>query len=177
MPQEEILQCFDENKNPTEGRPRSVVKAKPNQYWYGIVCIWLVNKTGQILCSKRALHLGTNPGKWASYIGGHVAENQTFKQTAVKELGEEVGISINEEDLFLIEEVKKSEEKVFVERFAVLCNEPTINLVYTDREVSEVRWMNISDYWKEQETNPDMWCMQCRPHHQKLIREWLATKT
>ncbi len=144
-PQEEILQCFDENKNPTEGRPRSVVKAKPNQYWYGIVCIWVVNNAGQLLCSKRALHIA-NPGKWESYFGGHVTENQTFKQTAVKELKEEAGISAREEDLFLIEDIKKPEEKVFAERFALLYNEPAVNLAGTDGEVTEVRWMDIDDY-------------------------------
>lgn len=176
MSQEEILQCFDENKNPTDGKPRSVVKAKPNQYWYGIVCIWVVNNAGQILCSKRALHIA-NPGKWESYFGGHVVENQTFKQTAIKELKEEAGISAREEDLFLIEDVKKPEEKVFAERFALLYNDPTVNLIGTDGEVTEVRWMDIDDYWSEQEKYPNMWCNHCRPHHQKLIREWLATKT
>lgn len=176
QPTEEILQCFDENKNPTEGRPKSVVKAKPNKYWYGISCIWLVNNAGQILCSKRAMHLHANPGKWASWFGGHVKEKETFKQTAIRELREEAGVTVQEEDLFLIEASKKPEEKVFADRFAVLFNEPTIDLTKTDGEVSEVRWMDIDDYWSEQEKYPDMWCNHCRPHHQKLIREWLANK-
>lgn len=176
MVQEEILQCFDENKNPTEGRPRSIVKAKPNKYWYGVVCIWLVNNAGQILCSRRALHLGANPGKWQTYFGGHVAQNHTFIQTALKELEEEAGISVKEEDLFLIEAVKKPEEKVFADRFAILFNEPTIDLSKTDGETAEVRWMNMEDCWKEQGKNPDMWCSPCRPHHQTLIRQWLTEK-
>ncbi len=176
MTQEEILQCFDENKNPTEGRPKSEVKAKPNKYWYGIACVWLVNNAGQILCSKRAPHLTANPGKWASWFGGHVKEHETFKQTAVNELREEAGINISEEDLFLIEAITKPEEKVFVERYVILFNEPTIDLTKTDGEVSEVRWMNMEDHWREQAEHPDVWCCLCKPHHQELIHQWLATK-
>lgn len=176
QPPEEILQCFDENKNPTIGRPRSVVKAIPHKYWFGIACIWLINNAGQILCSKRASHLAANPDKWASYFGGHVGVNETFTKTAVKELREEAGVSISEGDLFLIESIAKPEDRVFAERFVVLYNEPTIDLANTDGEVSAVRWMSMEDAWKEQEENPDAWCMPCRPHQQKLIREWLATK-
>lgn len=174
MAQEEILQCFDEARNPTEGRPRSIVKAKPNRYWYGITCIWVVNNAGQILCSKRALHLAANPGRWASFFGGHVKEKETFIQTAINELAEESGISAHASDLFLIEATSKPEEKVFIERYAILYNKPTIDLTKTDGEVDEVRWMSMDEQWQEQEKNPDMWCSPCRPHHQQLIREWLA---
>jgi len=174
-PNEEFLQCFDEQGNPTEGRPRSQVKTLPYQYWHGVCNIFVVNNAGQILCSKRS-PLIENPGKWQPYFGGHVSAGLSFTQTAIKELQEESGIIITEPDLFLLENATYPDQKKFFRTFVILYNEPTINLAGTDGEITEYKWMNMKEYLKESEANPDGWCGSCKPERQKLIREWLATK-
>jgi isopentenyldiphosphate isomerase len=176
--EEEILQCFDEQKNLTIGRPRSIVITPPlYKFWHGVSNIWVVNNKGQILCSKRApLPFKTNPNKWQSYFGGCLTAGNTFKENAVKELGEEAGIVANENDLSFIDEGTHPEQKKFYENFAILYNKPTIDLSIADGEISEVRWMDLDIYWQEREANPNNWCNACHPHQQKLIRQWLVTK-
>lgn len=174
---EEILQCFDENRNPTEGQPRSLVKIEPRKYWCGVSNIWVVNKKGQLLCSKRVfLRSKGNSGKWQSYFGGHLQLGSSFGETAVKELKEEAGIAISLEDLFLVDAGRYEHEKKFYENFVILYDGP-IDLSKTDGEVTEVRWLDMDRYWQESQIkNPENWCHACKPEHQKVIRAWLARK-
>lgn len=172
MINDEILQCFDEHKNPTIGRPRSVIKTEPRQYWYGLSKIWVVNSKAQILCSKRSLDTA-DPGLWQTYFGGHLPFGLSFTENAVKELREESGIEVQEQDLFLIEDGINEEKKNFFESFVVLYNGENIDITKTDGEVTEAKWMDMDDYWQEQAAYPEKWCCRCKPKHQKLIKEWL----
>ena len=175
---EEILQCFDEQGHPTQGLPRSTVLQHPHLYRCGVSNIWLVNNQGQLLCSKRTEDKKVNPGRWQSYFGGHVPAGMSFKENAIKELQEETGIAATESELFLIDKglyLKEGNNK-FYENFAFLYNQGTLDLTKSDGEVTEVRWMNMKDYWQEQEANPDKWCHKCRPEDQEKIMNWLKQK-
>lgn len=148
----------------------------PRQYWCGVSNIWVVNASGQLLCSKRSYQTA-NPGKWQTYFGGHVPVGLSFRQNAVKELQEEIGITVTEEDLFLIAEGNNLEHKQFFESYVILYNGAAVDLSKTDKEITDVNWMNMDDYWKDKEANPENWCNQCRPDNQKLILQWLEEKT
>lgn len=99
---EEILQCYDANGCQTDIHPRSEVKKLPPRWWYGVVRIFLINNTGEIMCSKRAVTVSANPGKWQIFFGGHVDAGETFLRTAQREIEEEAGIQIQPDQLWLI---------------------------------------------------------------------------
>jgi 8-oxo-dGTP pyrophosphatase MutT (NUDIX family) len=172
---DEILQCFDSQRNAIEGHLRTDVKTKPYRWWCGVSNIWLVNAQGQLLCSKRSYNVQGNPGKWQSYFGGHVPFGLSFEETAIKELQEEVGLKISFEDLFLIEEGAYEENKQFYRSFVVLFDREITDLIFSDGEIIDAKWMDMDDYWNEKERNPDTWCNRCLPRHQKIILEWLAS--
>ena len=172
---DELLQCFDDQRNSIEGHLRIDVKTKPHRWWCGVSNIWLVNSEGQLLCSKRSDALFGSPGKWQSYVGGHVPFGLSFEETASKELMEEVGLSVSLEELFLVEEGVYEENKQFYKSFAVLCNRDSSDFVFPDGEIVAVKWMKMDEYWNEKEQNPEAWCHRCLPHHQKMILDWLAS--
>lgn len=168
---EEILQCFDDQGNPTEGLPRSDVKTKPYRWWYGVSSIWVLSKDGMLLCSKRSEQLRNNQGKWQTYFGGHVAHQYSFEENALKELREECGLRVKREDLFLIEEGRKDTDHHFFKKYAVVFQGKESDIQFTDGEVTEVRWMTMDQYWKEKEEYPDHWCNRFLPQHQQRIME------
>ena len=172
-PQNEPLQCFDEQGNPTEVRTRAEVKQEPPRWWYGTARVWLVNDQGQLMVSKRAEGLSGNPGKWQTYFGGHVGAGTTHKKTAQRELEEEAGVQRPIEDFFFVSKGHNEEKKVFFENYAVRFNGQPSDLHFTDHEVTEAKWMGMDEYWADKEKNPDMWCNSCNPEQQKIIRRWL----
>lgn len=174
LKQEELLQCFDERRRPTEGRPVSEVKAVPYRWWCGVSNIWVVNRRGNILCSKRAHTLSRNPGKWQSYFGGHVSFGLSFEETAIKELEEEAGLHAFPEDLFFVEEGMYEENKQFYKSFVTIFEGDKSDIAFTDGEIIDAKWMSMDEYWNEKERRPGDWCHRCLPHHQRIILDWLA---
>lgn len=171
---DELLQCYDEEGNPTEAMPRAVVKEKPFRYWYAVTKIWLVNNMGEILCTKRSERLSANPGKWQTYVGGHVSAGDTFLQCALKELAEEVGVLTNEESLSLVDEGRNPENRNFYAYYAMRFNGDIADLRFTDDEVSEAKWMSIDEYRADEAAHPEQWCCGITPERQILLSEWFA---
>lgn len=174
MPTEELLQCFDNQGDPTEARPKSEVKKQPHRWWHATASTWLVNDRCQIMCSKRAESNLGNPGKWQTYFGGHVSAGQSFLEAAQRELREETGIDKPIIDFFLVQERRSEEIKMILLNFAVRFNGEASDLSFQDGEITEAKWMDMEDYWREKEKKPDSWCNRCTPAQQEIIRHWIA---
>jgi len=58
------------------------------------VDIVIFNKKGEVLLQKRSQYKDTNPGFFGLSTAGHVAVGETYKQTAIREMLEEIGIGI-----------------------------------------------------------------------------------
>lgn len=172
-PQDELLQCFDENGNPLEIHTRAEVKQEPPRWWYGTVRVYVVNDKGQLMVSKRAEGLSGNPGKWQTYFGGHVGAGTTHRETAQRELEEEAGIKRPVEDFFFVDKGRNEEKKVFFENYAVRFNGGPSDLHFTDNEVTEAKWMDMDEYMNDLAANPDKWCNSCPPERQEVIKKWL----
>lgn len=174
-PPNELLACFDEQGNSIEPQLRKVVHEEPLKFWHGVVNIWLVNKQENLLCTKRSETLSGNPGKWQTYLGGHVKAGKMFKEAAVLELDEEVDLPVNPADLFLAEKGKKKEAKHFFESYAYLFNGSIDELTFNDGEIVEAKWISMDEYNKNREAHSEQWCNSCSAENQEKIKEWLAS--
>ncbi len=172
---DELLQCFDEHGNPTESRPRSEVKKEPHRWWHATASVWLVNDQCQIMCSKRADSLSGNPGKWQTYFGGHVSAGDSMQMTVQRELEEETGVTKSFEDFFLVQERRSEENKMILAYFSARFNGEPSDLHFRDGEITEAKWMDMDEYWRQKEENPDIWCNRCTPEQQEVIRHWLES--
>lgn len=167
---DELLQCFDEEKRPTQARLRSEVKTEPFRWWCGVATIWLVSDRGELMVSRRSETVSANAGKWQSYFGGHVEPERSFLETAQKELAEEAGLDVSADRFVHTESNHNEEKKSFSERYAVRWNGAPSDLHFVDGEVSEAKWMSMEEAWEHRQRFPDVWCNDCAPEEQAIIR-------
>lgn len=174
-PPQELLQCYDDQGSPLDAHTRTEIKEAPGKHWCGVVNVWLVNDKAELLCSKRSEGLSGNSGKWQTYFGGHIPAGLGFREAALKELGEEIGLSFKNEDLFFIHRGKDDVNKKFFESYAIRFNGQPSDLNFTDGEVTEARWVPIDEYVADEAQHPESWCNGCKPERQRVIREWISS--
>lgn len=172
-PEDELVVCFNEEGKEIEPHTRRELHALPLRYWHGVTSIFVVNKDGQLLCSKRSEKLSQKPGRWQANFGGHVNVGQTFVQNAVRELKEESGIDKKETDLYFINETKNEEFKHIVKHFVCRYEGDLGELHFSDGEITEVKWMSFEEAWNSKLKNPELWAGSCNPENQEKIRDWV----
>src|SRR3989344_5535858 len=98
---EEKIEIFDEKNEPTgEILPRSSVHG--SGLWHRVVHIYVLrthNDSLEFLVHLRAVTKDLSPNKWDVRFGGHVIVGNSVEQTAIKELHEEIGITISKKEL------------------------------------------------------------------------------
>lgn len=174
---EEFLQCFDDDGNPTEGRPRSEVKKEPERWWHGGSAIWVINSYGKILCSRRALSCPGNPGKWQTCFGGHLPAGISFVQNACKELVEELGAICEESDLIFLRHIKDERHKKIEEQFAILLDLDPAQCTFPDGEVTEAYWITFEEARKQKELYPTLWTNGCAKETEVAIKNAISVKS
>ena len=73
----------------------------PQGYCLYCVGIWVIDSEKKILLTKRSSQKRYAPGKWEN-TGGHMISGETSKHAIVRELREETGIQIEEDELIAL---------------------------------------------------------------------------
>jgi isopentenyldiphosphate isomerase len=167
----EDLTIFSEDGNIIGSKNRGEVHTEPLQYWHGVTQIWVFNKEHQLLCSKRSATVEGNPNKWQTYVGGHVKAGDSFEETAIKEINEEIGIDLNKDRLIFIDESKYEPAKHISKAYLVIFNLDTDKIIFNDGEISEIKWISIEEYNFLWQKNPDEWCNTLNQKKQDLIEK------
>lgn len=136
---------IDENNFPLEPQLRRL--AHKNGLWHRTTGIWVINDKLQILCQKRSLLKDMKPGFWEAFFGGHLTPNQEYIDNAVKELNEELGVSISEQDLIPYKVFKsdKPTHREFQQVFACKINGDIDSFKFEKEEVYQIKWIDIED--------------------------------
>ena len=61
--------------------------------------VWFFTSSGDILLSQRSAKKTICPLLWDVSVAGHVDSGETIKQAAIREISEEIGLSISDNDL------------------------------------------------------------------------------
>ena len=120
---------------------------------HGISTVALINKKGQLLIQKRSLNKKGEPGKWDLSSAGHIDVDETPEEAAVREIYEELGIKVEEDDLKLIDnylnKVKLNKE-IYINHFTylfVVQKDISIDdIVMQKSEVSNIMFVNKKEY-------------------------------
>ena len=88
----EIWDLYDEKRKLT-GRTHIRGEELPEGCYHLVVHVWIRNSRGEYLISQRAADRPTNPLKWEC-VGGHVIKGEDSLHGALREVKEEVGISL-----------------------------------------------------------------------------------
>lgn len=141
MIQQENLQIVDEITGEPTGvlLPRSeVIK---NQYWCRSTNVFVMNEKGEVLCHQRSQNKERLPGVWSTHFGGHVSENETFKINALKELEEEIGLTVSHYHLIPWRTSRIEQQRLWVRDFMTVYDGPLTSLKAQESEIDQVEWM------------------------------------
>ncbi len=142
----ELLFTVDDQNNPIEPCPRNEVHEKG--YWHRNAHVWLVNDSQEILSHKRSMLKDSNPGKWESFFGGHFGPGVEYRDAAIKELGEELGLQVDDKNLLFYSIYKSESMKEFQGIFVYSWNGVLSDLAIERDEIDEVKmfaWQDLYD--------------------------------
>ena len=106
--QPEMLTAYDERMNPIGDFPRPVVHY--NGMWHRVVQCWVVGryeKGFRVFLQRRSFEKKSHPGRYDITAGGHVTAGERPSLAMVREMAEETGLKIREEDLTILGEYRE----------------------------------------------------------------------
>ena len=106
-----------------------------------VIVVAIENPEGKILLLKRAPHKKLAPNLW-NIVSGHIEENEEPLAAAVREIGEETGLSVELAKEYPMYDVDYDGKiwRTWAFRFSTPHKEPTLN-----EEHSEFMWVDSSD--------------------------------
>lgn len=142
-------ELVDKSGNKT-GKILSHIEARnlnniPKGNYLAVVGVVIINDNNEILLQKRSRFKRTNPSKWG-ICGGKIDLGETPLDAGVRETLEEIGISLNKEELKLlsVDTNEKSHFTVYYVRRNVDVNECKLQ----EEELEEVRYFRIEELQK-----------------------------
>lgn len=66
------------------------------QLWHRAIHVLIFDRAGRVLLQKRSMLKDTAPGKWDSSCSGHLDAGEDYEPAARRELGEELGLVVDE---------------------------------------------------------------------------------
>ena len=139
----ELIDIFDENNNPTE-EIKEKQQAHEDGNFHRTAHVWIINNEKELLLQKRSATKKSHPNCWDISGAGHVKAGESVIEGAIRELKEELGIRIKENQLNFITIVKsienhKNHEFQYV--YLLKCNNKIEDYTFEDEEVSEVKYV------------------------------------
>ncbi len=179
----EMLQRFDEDGAPNGGVSRQ--KAHSEGILHGASHVFIYkwdNQRLMFLLQRRSDNKDSYPGALDISSAGHVEYGSNFLDTAVKELQEELGLSVSKESLRVMFTQRANSKHIFHNKLFL---NKEINTVYAlerdvdvhklklqKEEVSEVIWLSAEKILEELEKEDTELCMD--PEEMKKAIEMLV---
>lgn len=143
-----------DNKPTTQTAKRDDVHAQG--LWHRTSHVWILrehNNRMQVLLQKRAQNKDSFPGQYDTSSAGHIVAGTTPRISAVRELEEELGLSVKPDDLQYIGQFKHQFRGVFHDK-PFIDNEYTYVYIYSgnvdintltlqSEEIESVKWFNV----------------------------------
>ena len=141
----ELLDVVDENNNLTGIKEdKDIIHQKG--LWHRAVYAFIIDKKGNVLLQKRSANKKMWPNMWDVTVGGHVDSNEFGRQALIREVKEELGIDIKDDDIkYLIGSTSINKKENIIDKHYNECYLITkeIDIEKIDlqkEEVSEVKY-------------------------------------
>jgi len=89
---EDIFDVVNERDEVIDAKPRRYVHA--NGLLHRAIHVLVFNRRGDLFLQKRSMTKDREPGVWVSSCSGHVDAGESYDQTAIRELQEEIGLTV-----------------------------------------------------------------------------------
>lgn len=141
MPMDELIDILTADGAPT-GTTAMKSEAHQKGLFHPTVHIWFYTRNGEILLQKRASNKDTHPGLWDVSVAGHIGAGEDILDSALREIEEEIGLSVSEGNLQKIgifKSVQKhSEILIDCEFHHTFLSELKVPLKYLTKQETEV---------------------------------------
>jgi isopentenyldiphosphate isomerase len=87
----EMFQLVDAGGRPVGSAERAACHGDPALI-HAVVHLHVLDRSGRLYLQRRALSKDTNPGRWDTSVGGHVAASEPVADALAREAREELGI-------------------------------------------------------------------------------------
>ena len=126
---------------------------------YYVCCeIWVQNSEGKFLMTQR--HPDKKAGGLWEFTGGGVLAGETTKQAAVREVQEELGLQIEEQELSLLEVYQH--KNYFMDIFVVKKDVEVSTLTLQADEVVDAKWVSHEELLQMIEEKQTVWSVGLR---------------
>lgn len=136
----EFWDVYNENR---EFTGKTIKRGEPlgeNEFY--VCCeVWIMNSKNQMLVTQR--HPDKKAGGQWEFTGGGVLAGETTRLAAIREVKEELGISLKEAELELLEVYKH--KKYFMDIYVVRKDVPDEEIVLDEKEVIHWNWASESE--------------------------------
>lgn len=155
---DELIDICDKSNNLTNVQ-KMKSEAHRNGLWHRAAHVWIYNSKGEILLQLRAKERSLYPNMWDTSAAGHVGAGEDPVTSALREIKEEIGLKVKQEDLYFlkIRKVKaiykniKNNEFDYV--YFLKFNGDIKKLKLQNEEVQRIRFLPIKKIEEELKTN------------------------
>ena len=142
----EKLDIYDDNRNKTgriiERKEGEITSS--NEYILAIQC-WIINSNNEILLTKRKAT--KKDGNMWEPTGGLVQSGENSMDGVKRELKEEIGISVDDNDLILLKtNTEKGNVNVFRDVYVINKDIQINDLEFIDSEVSDAKYVTFKEF-------------------------------
>ncbi len=153
----EYWDLYDANRNQL-GRTIKRGDAFAEGEYYVCCEVWIQNSEGEFLMTQR--HPDKKAGGLWEFTGGGVLAGETTRQAAVREVEEELGVSVDESELILLEVYQK--KNYFMDIYVVKKDLNVENLVLQPEEVIDVKWVSEAEILRMKGNKEIVWSVGLR---------------
>jgi len=123
---------------------------------YRISSLWIMNSKGEILLAQRHKSKMLHPNTWWPAVAGTVDEQETYKETIIRETEEELGLKNIEFQLW--PKVRIKDDYWFFCQWFVACVDKDISeFIPQETEVQALRWINSNELLREYKKSPEIY--------------------
>ena len=155
---DELIDVLDADGNYT-GKAIMKSEAHRKGVFHPSIHVWLYTKKGEILIQQRAINKDTHPGLWDVSVAGHIGAGEDVTESAIREVEEEIGLEITNEDLNKIGVFKYSHQHhkdlldcEFHHTFLCELKVPLAKLEMQKSEVADLNLVSVAAFKKELES-------------------------
>lgn len=156
---DELIDILDSKGNFT-GKTALKSEAHKKGLYHPTIHVWFYTSDGKILLQQRSRDKDTHPLLWDVSVAGHIGAGESIEIAALREVEEEIGLTISQENLQKIGVFKsffKHNEHLIDNEFhhTFLCElkTPIENLKKQESEVEALDLVPISTFEKELNTS------------------------
>lgn len=177
----EMFDVVDEDGNPT-GEIVDRKTAHREGIRHRTSHIWLLRRNNEkleILLQKRSKNKDSHPGCYDISSAGHIHAGCDFKESALRELSEELGVLAQSDDLIYVGKINTYREtmphgEIFKDNqvsavFIMWYNKESCEFSLQEEEVESVEWFELEDCMNKVKNNLFSHCM--RLHELEMVKK------